>query len=160
MLSMILAEIEFRRLNYADEAEVRAYIRLFWEIPLEHNEYFVARSEEFLANWFRTACKTETPETTFSGIALHHGQIIGIHLLRRFEEFETVGAHIAGLWVHPDYRGQGIARTLKSQGEAWARSVGATFLNTNVHPQNARMLAINEEAGFSLFRLNLRKRLS
>jgi RimJ/RimL family protein N-acetyltransferase len=85
--------------------------------------------------------------------------MVGLHILRRFEEWEQVGVHIAGLWVDEEYRGRGIARELKRRGEDWARSVGATFVNTNVQSQNERMLAINERAGFSVFRYNLRKRL-
>lgn len=156
---MDLGDIEFRTLDYANDAEMRAYLRLFWDLPLEHNEYFTRRSEAFLDDAIRKARETENPANTFSGIALHRGEIVGLHILHRYEEWEQVGAHIAGLWVHPDYLRLGIARTLKAQGENWARSVGATFINTNVHPGNRRMLEINERAGFSLFRYNLRKRL-
>jgi len=156
---MTLDEIEFRTLDYTNDAEIRAYLRLFWDLPLEHNEYFTLRSETFLDDAVRSARATERPTTTFSGIALHASQVVGLHLLHRFEEYEQIGVHIAGLWVHPDYRGIGIARTLKASGETWARSIGATFMNTNVHAQNDRMRAINEQAGYSLFRYNMRKRL-
>ena len=156
---MTLQDIEFRTLDYSNDAEMREYLRLFWDVPLEHNEYFTPRSEEFLADYMETARRTETPESTFPGIALHEGKIVGLHIVRRFEEWEQIGAHIAVLWVHPDYRGIGIARKLKADGENWARSVGATFMNSNIHPGNRRMLEIAEHAGFSLFRFNMRKRL-
>lgn len=84
---------------------------------------------------------------------------MGLHLLRFFEETEGPAAHIAGLWVHPDYRRIGIARRLKADGEAWARGVGARFLNTNVVPENAAMLRLNEAEGFRVFRFNMRKDL-
>lgn len=156
---MTLQDIEFRTLDYSSDTEIRAYLRLFWDTPLEHNEYFTPRSEEYITECLDTARRTETPANTYPGIALHEGKIVGVHIVRRFEEWEQVGAHIAVLWVHPEYRGLGIARKFKTAGENWARSVGATFMNSNIHPSNHRMLAIAEQAGFSTFRLNMRKRL-
>lgn len=156
---MTLQHIEFRTLDYSDESEMRRYLRLFWDVPLEHNEYFTRRSEEFLTDYMETARRTETPDNTFSGIALHRDEIVGLHIVRRFEEWEQIGAHIVVLWVHPDFRGLGIARKFKIDGENWARSTGATFMNSNIHPGNRRMLDIAQQAGFSLFRLNMRKRL-
>lgn len=156
---MNLQHIEFRTLDYSNDTEMRTYLRLFWDILLEYNEYFTRRSEEFLTDYMETARKTETPDNTYSGIALRNGKIVGLHIVRRFEEWEQVGAHIVALWVHPDYRGLGIARRFKTEGENWARSVGATFMNSNVHTGNYRMLELSEQAGFTPFRLNLRKRL-
>ena len=106
-----------------------------------------------------SARENENAKNTFSGIALHGKEMVGVHIVRRFDEWEQVGVHIAGLWVDPSYRGLGIARVLKANGENWARSVGATFMNTNVQAENHRMLSINEQAGFTLYRYNLRKRL-
>ena len=155
----MLTEIEFRTLDYSDDEEMRHYLRLFWDIPLEHNEYFSRRTDDFIESWMKTARESENPANTYCGIALHSGEIVGLHVARRFEEYEQVGVHLAGLWVHVRYRGLKIARTLKLHGEEWARSIGATFMNTNVHPGNQRMLAINEQEGYSLFRFNLRKSL-
>jgi GNAT superfamily N-acetyltransferase len=154
-----LSDIEFRTLDYSDDAETRAYLRLLWDIPLEQNAYFTRRSEAFLEEWMQSARTTEDTSNTYSGIALHRAEIVGVHVVRRYVEYEQVGAHIAGLWVHPSYRRQGIAGVLKENGEAWARSIGAVFLNTNVHAENERMLAMNVRAGFAVFRYNLRKRL-
>ena len=156
---MNLENVEFRTLDYASDSEMRAYLRRFWDIPLEHNEYFTRRSDSFVDDWIQSARKSEDATNTFSGIALHDKEIVGVHIARRFEEWEQVGVHIAGLWVDPSYRGLGIGRVLKANGEAWARSVGATFMNTNVQAGNKRMLSINERAGFTLYRYNLRKRL-
>ncbi len=156
---MNLDDIEFRTLDYTSDSEVRIYLRLFWDIPLEHNEYFTRRSDSFVEDWMHSARESENASNTFPGIALHGKEIVGVHIARRFEEWEQVGVHIAGLWVHPSYRGLGVARVLKANGENWARSVGAMFMNTNVQAENHRMLSINERAGFTLYRYNLRKRL-
>jgi len=155
-----IAEIEFRTVRVADVAEYRAYLRIFWDIPLGLNRYFTQRSDEFIDDWMRSARSRETDLNTFSGIALHQSAIVGVHILRIYEEYERRGAHIAGLWVRDGYRGLGIARTLKEDGEAWARRVGAAFLNTNVHVENTEMARFNEKAGFKVFRLNMRKDLA
>ena len=154
-----LETIEFRTVRREGDAEFLAYQRLFWDLPLSQNPYFERRTDEFVESWARSARERETPDNTFSGIALHGEKIVGLHLLRFYEEYEGPAAHIAGLWVHPDYRRIGIARRLKIDGEAWARSVGARFLNTNVMPENAAMLRLNQAEGFHVFRLNMRKDL-
>lgn len=151
--------IEYRTLNYADTEEIRRYLTLFYEIPALLDEFYFPKSPEFIEASIVTARQLETPTNTFSGIAIEHGKVIGLHILRRFEEGALIGAHIAGLWVDDRRRGVGVARTLKAHGEAWARSIGADFLNTNVHVANARMLEIDERCGFAPYRINLRKRL-
>jgi len=154
------ADVEFRTVRVGDDAEYRAYLRLFWDIPIGLNRYFTRRSDEFIEDWMRSARTNETDLNTFSAIALHRGAIVGLHILRIYEEYERRGAHIAGLWVSEGYRGIGIARRLKENGEAWARRVGAEFLNTNVNVEHSQMLRINEMAGFRPFRLNMRKDLA
>jgi GNAT superfamily N-acetyltransferase len=154
-----ITEIEFRAVRADDPAEYRAYLRLFWDIPLGLDRYFTRRTDAFVEEWMQSARARETDSNTFSGIALHRKNTVGVHILRAFEEYERLGAHIAGLWVREECRGIGIARRLKQGGEAWARRVGAEFLNTNVQTENERMLRINERAGFTVVRLNMRKGL-
>ena len=151
--------IEYRTLNYADTEEMRRYLTLFYEIPAMLDEFYSPKPAEYIEASIVTARERENPTNTFPGVAVEHGKVIGLHILRRFEEAGLVGAHIAGLWVDERRRGVGVARTLKEQGEAWARSIRADFLNTNIHVANARMLEINERCGFEPYRINLRKRL-
>jgi GNAT superfamily N-acetyltransferase len=151
--------IEYRTLDYANTEEMRRYLTLFYAIPAGHDEYYVARSAELIEASIVMARQLEDETNTFSGIAVDQADVVGLHILRRFEEGGVVGVHIAGLWVAEAHRGMGVARRLKERGEAWARSIGAEFLNTNVRIANARMLAINERAGFKPYKINLRKRL-
>jgi GNAT superfamily N-acetyltransferase len=156
---MELNDIAFRTLAFANPEETWSYYRTFWDLPLAYNDYFTPRSDAFVAEWIEKARSPQERAATFAGIALHRQQIVGLHIVRRFEEYEQIGAHIAGLWVHPAYRRRGIARALKRMGEEWARSVGATFLNTNVQGENQHMVALARAEGFTLFRYNMRKRL-
>ena len=151
--------IEYRTLDYTNTEEMRRYLTLFYAIPAGVDEYYSAKSAELIETSVVTARHEENSMNTFSGIALDQVDIVGLHILRRFDEGGLVGAHIAGLWVAEPYRRMGVARTLKEQGEAWARSIGADFLNSNVRVANSRMLDMNEQFGFKPYRINLRKRL-
>jgi GNAT superfamily N-acetyltransferase len=158
--------IELRTLNYRDVDEVRDYLVLLSQISAEGDEFHVERSAEDIDRAVLKARREEDESNTFAGIALERRtpgqrrQIVGLHILRRFEEGPLVGAHIGGLWVHERCRRQGIARRLKALGESWARSIGAAFINTNVLVKNQRMLDFNRSLGFTDYRVNMRKRLS
>jgi GNAT superfamily N-acetyltransferase len=154
---------EFRTLNYRDVAEVRAYLSLLFDISAEADEFHFDKSAEFIDRAVIKVRREEDESNTFAGMAIERrgsgSEIIGLHVVRRFEEGPLVGAHIGGLWVAERCRRQGVARRLKAMGESWARSIGAAFLNTNVLVDNQSMLALNRELGFAPYRVNLRKRL-
>ena len=158
--------IELRTLDYRDVAEVRAYLALLAQISAEGDEFHVDRSPEEIDRAVLKARREEDESNTFAGIALERRapgragrEIVGLHIVRRFEEGPRIGAHVGGLWVHERCRRQGIARRLKEMGESWARSIGAEFINTNVLSNNQRMLDFNRSLGFFDYRINLRKRL-
>ena len=153
------AGIVFRTLNYGDLAEVRAFVTLLYAISAEADPFHFDKSPEFIDRCVLKARREEDPSNTFSGLALRGKEMVGVHSLRRFEEGPLVGAQVAGLWVAKHCRRQGVARTLKAMGEAWARAIGAHFLNSNVLVQNSAMLELNRQLGFESYRVNLRKRL-
>jgi ribosomal protein S18 acetylase RimI-like enzyme len=166
--------IEFRTLDYRDVAEVRAYLEILYAISAEGDEFHFDRTAEFIDRAVIKARREEDESNTFAGIALERAlgstagrapdglrgrEIVGLHILRRFEEGPAIGAHIGGLWVAPRCRRQGVASRLKTMGESWARGIGAAFLNTNVLVNNERMLKLNRARGFVDYRVNMRKRL-
>jgi len=159
--------IEFRTLDYRDVAEVRAFLEVLYAISVEGDEFHFDKSPEFIDRAVIKARREEDESNTFAGIALERipggkdrkREIVGLHILRRFEEGPLVGAHIAGLWVAEHRRRIGVARRLKAMGEGWARGIGAAFLNSNVLVNNQRMLNLNADLGFVPYRVNLRKRL-
>ena len=67
--------------------------------------------------------------------------------------------HIHGLWVDPGYRKQGIAKTLKTMGEAWGKERGCHFMDTNVLVTNQQMIKLNQDLGYEVARFNFRKPL-
>src|SRR5262245_55512386 len=151
--------IEYRTLDYKNVAEVREYLRLLYAISAEGDEFHFDKSDEFIDRALIKARREESPGNTFAGVAHLGRHIVGVHLLRRFDEGPAIGVQVAGLWVAERCRRRGVAKTLKARGEAWARSIGAEFINTNVLVSNGAMLALNRALGYRDYRINLRKRL-
>lgn len=151
--------IEYRTLNYRDTHELRQYLTLLYEISAEADAFHFEKSAEFIDRCLIKARREENQANTFAGLAREGREIVGLHILRRFEEGTLVGAHVAGLWVTERFRRQGVATELKRMGESWARSIGASFLNSNVLVGNTRMLELNHKLGYEDYRINLRKRL-
>ncbi|MBI5622538.1 MAG: GNAT family N-acetyltransferase [Elusimicrobia bacterium] len=54
------------------------------------------------------------------------------------------------LYVLPNFRGNGIAASLKAEGETWLRSMEVTKILTEIDAKNARMLKLNKKAGFKI----------
>ena len=159
--SITFSDIIFRDLDYSNKIEVSNFMQLFWSVPFSlGDEYIPKQSNDFIEDYISKAIESENESNTFSGIAFHNSKIVGIHVLRKFTEFDSVGAHIANLWVHEDYRKLGVATELKKRGESWAISIGANFINTNVLPKNDMMLDMNTNSGFTPYKVNMRKRIS
>jgi ribosomal protein S18 acetylase RimI-like enzyme len=152
-------KIDYRTLNYRDSSEIRAFVTLLYDISAELDPYHFEKSAEFIDRAVLKARRDENPSNTFAGMALAGREIVGVHVLRRVEEGARIGAHVSGLWVAQAQRRRGVARRLKALGEAWARSIGAAFLSSNVLVHNAPMLELNRALGFEPYRINLRKRL-
>lgn len=113
---------------------------------------------EFKTNRIVDTLKNETDK--FYCLAAFDGKkMIGMIFQNRLELDKVLACHVHGLWVHADYRGHGIARTLKAMGEDWARKKGCTFMDSNVRVTNSSMRALNESLGYEIARLNYRKQL-
>jgi len=92
--------IEYRTLNYKDTAEVREYLRLLYAISAEGDAYHFDKPPEFIDRCVIKARREENPSNTFAGLALQGRDIVGLHLVRRFEEGPCVGAHIGAFgWL-------------------------------------------------------------
>lgn len=92
--------------------------------------------------------------------AFDQENMIAIHFLDRYEIDKQPACHIHGLWVHNNYRNQGLGKELKFLGEAWARKMGCNFMDSNVRAKNEKMISLNESLGFEVARLNFRKKLT
>lgn len=58
-------------------------------------------------------------------------------------------AFLEGIYVHPDHRGQGVARQLCKAVEAWALACGCTELASDVELENTGSQRMHEALGFA-----------
>lgn len=85
--------IEYRTLDYANTDEVRRNLARFYAIPAELDDsYYVPRSADFIEASIATVREQENATNTFAGIAVASSRIIGLHLLRRFDEAAPVSS--------------------------------------------------------------------
>ena len=59
---------------------------------------------------------------------------------------------VFNLWVHPDYRRQRLATSLKLQLETESRRRGVTLIYTNTELANTHVIALNEKMGYRKIR--------
>lgn len=57
-------------------------------------------------------------------------------------------AYLEGLYVAPDARGQGVARSLVHAVSEWARAAGCTELASDTQPENLVSQAVHTQLGF------------
>jgi RimJ/RimL family protein N-acetyltransferase len=87
------------------------------------------------------------------------GDIIGFHWISVDDQHKDTVARIHSLWVEPGYRRRGIARELKTLGEAWMREQGAVRVTTEVFYVNKEMIDLNIKLGFTPWQVELTKDL-
>ncbi len=150
-------DVFYRRVNYENLCELKLIAEADARIPLSYDPRYIFAEASITA---RLVFYKELTEDDFFEVAETGNAVVGFHVIRRipYPPNLYVGSVIS-LWVHPEFRLQGIARNLKVRGEHWARSKGLVFLQTHVHVDNMRMLEVNRTNGYEVAYLNLRKPL-
>lgn len=82
-------------------------------------------------------------------VAEQHGQVVAYSLIMLIRG--TTLARLYSVAVHPDCRGQGLARQLIEQGEHQAREAGRLFLRLEVASHNTAGIALYETMGYQRF---------
>lgn len=147
----------YRKPRTENLTEMRLIGQVDSRIPLEfdpHYEWAEASIEARLEYY------KQMTDQDFFEIVTDGEKMIGFHIVRKtaYPPHHFIG-NIVSLWVHSDYRHQGIASELKKRAEAWAKKLKLIFMQTSVHKNNKRMIEINEENGYATTYINMRKRL-
>jgi GNAT superfamily N-acetyltransferase len=154
-----MGEITFSGLSYDDPAEIERMARIHESGPLDWipgykvDEALVAERAKFLR-------QSQGNEAVCVLVARNAAdEMVGFHWLQRVEKYGRPCARIDSLWVDEMYRRQGIAQALKERGEAWAKSVGAALVITEVFYVNKGMIDLNLKLGFEARQVEMIKRL-
>jgi GNAT superfamily N-acetyltransferase len=111
------------------------------EVPLPQAATRVS-FEHFVADFL--AAPSRLPDATW--IAVHAGDYVGFADM--FEAGED-GLYCGLTGVLPNYRGQGIAKMLKSAGVTYAHSCGYRHIRTFNAAANTAILTLNRSLGFA-----------
>jgi GNAT superfamily N-acetyltransferase len=91
-------------------------------------------------------------------VATEGEKIVGIHILQKQAQ-RPKACFIKTLWVAVTHRNIGIATSLKTKGESWAKITGSESIVTNVTVKNPKMLELNKRRGFAPTTIEMEKRL-
>jgi ribosomal protein S18 acetylase RimI-like enzyme len=147
----------YRRLNFSCPLEVRYIADVDTLIPLMFEPDF-NRPEQMLLD--RVESLSKMLEDDFAEVAEGPGaQIVGFHIIKKGSFFGRVVGNVSTLWVDPQFRQQGIARTLKERAEVWAQKEKLYCLYSSTFATNEPMLKLNSKMGFEIVSHRLQKKI-
>gem|GEM_PF-544086 len=153
----LFMNITYRRVELNNEKEMREIASIDATIPPLFDGKFKV-NEESIEGYYQQLMKCTSQD--FFDVVVNEGKIIGFHFMYQFKSSHgLMAAHVHTIWVHPDFRKRGIAKTLKDRGERWAKEHRLDHISTFVHGKNSAMLDLNEELGYELVGYKLRKPL-
>jgi ribosomal protein S18 acetylase RimI-like enzyme len=144
-------DFEVRRIR---ASEWRQYRRLRLEAlkdsPLAFVEQYEESSERPDEFWRDRVEGGASGDASSTFVAVHAGRFIGkATCLVEAEITEYVSAHIVGVYVTPEWRGQGVAEELVTAAIRWAREAPrADRIRLYVMETNDRAVAFYRRIGF------------
>lgn len=151
-------ELSYRNVDLNDPVEMGFIAATDMTIPALYDSLFKV-NEKTISERLSQLLKCKADD--FFEVAVDgSGKIVGYHALTQFKTpHGLMAADIQTLWVDPEFRQRGIAKTLKTRGEAWAKAKGLHHIATFVNAKNERMVSLNNENGFELIGHKMRKLL-
>jgi len=148
--------IVFKDGKELSEETLRKIVEIDNAVPSEFDPEWQPQEPEHQA---RLKQFQELSDRDFFEVAFSEKEIIGFHVILGKRGPKMNLGVISTLWVHPVYRGQGIAKQLKQKGLDWARASKLQYLQTSTHSNNERMMEINLKSGFVPYSVTLKYKL-
>lgn len=143
-----MKEIKYSLLNIHDEAELRSAAYIHESAPLNWDPQYKVTDERVLF-WIDYLKNLSVGNKAWIMVAKNQKhEVIGLHWLKLEEKYNQLRANIDSLWVHDDYRKNGVGSELKKRGEEWAKNQGAKLISTQVYYSNQKMINFNVKLGF------------
>ena len=143
-----MKDIKYSLLNINDEAELRSAAYIHESAPLNWDSHYKVTDDRVLF-WIDYLKNLFLGNKAWIMVAKNSkNEVIGLHWLKLEEKYNQLRANIDSLWVHDDYRKNGIGSELKKRGEEWAKSQGAKLISTQVYYSNQKMINFNVKLGF------------
>jgi GNAT superfamily N-acetyltransferase len=151
--------LAFGGLDFENPAEIERLARIHESAPADWISGFQLHEDRVSerAEFLRKSQGNE--DVCILTVRNEVGEVVGFHWLQRTEKYGRTCARIDSLWVDEAYRRQGIAQALKERGEAWAKSIGAAFIVTEVFYVNKTMIDLNLKLGFEARQVEMIKDL-
>jgi len=148
----------YRRVDLHNNVEMQTIAAIDIAIPAMFDPVFEV-NEKTISERLEQLMKCQP--TDFFDVAVNEsGKIVGFHFLNQFKgSHGLLAANVQTLWVDPEYRRRGIAKTLKDRGETWAKENKLDHISTFVHAKNSSMSKLNQSLGYELIGYKLKKKM-
>lgn len=146
-------KIEIRKATIYDAEKLAPLIKRFWE---EHSELLGEKKEYPLNKAFEEAKRNLTRKDSGYFIALHSGKIIGFRRWELHDDFYFTRE----LYVLPEFRRKGVAKTLIRHFEKWLIEKGQDIACISCIPHNIVMIQLARSEGYDILNMiEMRKNL-
>ncbi len=142
-------EITYRRVHLDNIEEMQFIAAIDTAIPAKFDPIFQV-NEKTISERLEQLMKCQ-PNDFFEVAVNENERIVAFHYLNQFKgPHGILAASITTLWVAPEYRRQGIAKTLKERGEIWAKENNLDHISTFVHANNSSMPPVSGKLSHEL----------
>lgn len=142
--------ITIRQFKPGDWKDVKTLrLRALRDSPQAFTETLSEATEMSDSMWKKRIEQNSEGKTSYGVLASDHDKLVGMAVGLR-DQIDIPKAQLVAMWVSPDYRGKGIAKSLVESISAWAKDSGCQKLVTCVTVQNAQAKHFYTKMGFDL----------
>jgi GNAT superfamily N-acetyltransferase len=143
------APIQLRVMNSSDWRKYRELrLRALGDSPDAYGSTLAAEQDRSEAAWAERLAAAETSGKDLPLIAEHGGQSVGL-VWAKVDPADASIVNVFQMWVAPENRGCGTGQALLRSAIAWARGIGARFVQLGVTCGDSPAARLYAREGFS-----------